>query len=468
MSNRLFVPVGLLMIVLAGCGGSDHSQVASSPAPSLPDGAAPPPPPPPPPAPAAPAADAPPSEVVGHEPAVAVPPDEPGMDTPPGKRDAEGPAPAEPGPDHRAMEGLEGEMDRPRVPDVPIEDTTLLGRARQALVEGRFPDGIALLQAAALAEEEAANEVLNTLRWSPVLKRPMLAARWGGAVLVPGMPVQAPARQEAGGEGGGRAGGSAGGPMKLWHDAVGLPLFQALERRIAEGAFGRWLSAELVAPARGATPPAGQPPHVPHRQFDELAEGPPEMAAGAHGNPALRGILMTQVATLSDAKRWAADQQIDVLMTVALALRPGSLRGNVQTSLSMKAYDVAKNQEIWSSRDLSSRRVEAAIAGDRADEDPARDFVDDVLKYVDESLQLADMPKLDPTVVARRAAALAAEEHADPLPALVELRYYLAKGLLDASALRAHYTAILGPQDGAELSAGNLEQRRQVVEGLLP
>ena len=396
-----------------------------------------------------------------------VQPDESGMDTPPGGRDAEGGALVEPGPDHGAMEGLEGEMDRPHVPDVPIEDTTLLGRARQALVEGRFPDGIALLQAAALAEDEAAEEVLNTLRWSPVLKRPKLTMRWGVAVLVPGLPGQAPARQEAGGEGGSSTGGGAGGPMKLWHDAVGLPLFQALERRIAEGAFGRWLSAELVASTHSATQRAGQP-HVPQRQLDEPAEGPPEMAAGAHGNPALRGILMTQAATLSDAKRWAADQQIDVLLTVAVALRSGSLRGNVQTSLSMKAYDVAKNQEIWSSRDLSSRRVEAAIAGDRADEDPARDFVDDVLKYVDESLQLTDMPKLDPTVVARRAVALAAEEHADPLPALVELRYYSAKGLLDASALRAHYTAILGPQDGAELSAGNLEQRRQVVEGLLP
>ncbi len=373
-----------------------------------------------------------------------------------------------------ALEFPEEMMDQPPELAAPAEAPTLFARARQTLMEGRFPEGIALLQAAALAEEEAAEEALDTLRWSPALKRPMLATRWGIVVLAGGLPGGAlpggpPGNPEMGhAAGGGAAPGAAGaaGIMEFWHHAVGLPLVQGLEARVAEGAFGHWLRGEALQ-AQAASRPLGHAPQGDPRQFDEFGEGAAAMSAPGRDGQQARGMLATLAANLSEAKRWAADHQLDVLMTISVTPGSAVLRGRLQTSFAIKLYDVAKDEELWSSRSLGSRRVEAALSDTRSKDDPAQDFVNDVLNYIDQNLRLTDMPKLDSTVVARRAAALAAGQHDDPLPALVELRYYMAKGLLDASTLREHFTTILGAQDGAELASGNLEQRRQVVEALL-
>ncbi len=375
----------------------------------------------------------------------------------------------------------------PAVPAEPAAPPTLLSRARQSIGSDRFDEGLALLQAAAVVEDEAAAEVLETLSWSPALKRPMLVTRWGIALLTGGMPIGVPMGTQPGArppmgapggpphgqhggehfqpEGGGGMGQGVGGPVEFWHHAIGLPLVQALEARVADGAFGRWLSAELQR--HGTAEPAGQPPFRGPEHFDEMAveHAPGHMPADT--GQSVRGMLVTQVATLNDAKRWAEEQELDVLLTVSVTLHTGSLRGPLQTNLAVKIYDVARNQELWSSRTLNSRRVEASLAGARAGDNPAQDFVDDLLKFVDQNLHLAEMPTLDPSVVARRAQTLAAQKHENPLPALVELRYYASKGLLDEATLREHFSAILGPQDGAELSAGDAEQRRQAVEALL-
>lgn len=486
MSNRLSVLTLLLVILLAGCGGGDRtSQAPGVPAPSIPDGGAPPPPPPP--APAAPAADLPAPEVAAGESETTVPPDEHDPE------DSAAHAGDETVAAETAREFHDDAMDRPPRFDAPeelhepVEDTTLFTRARQTLLEGRFPEGLAMLQAAALAEEEAAEEVFPTLQWSPALKRPMLATHWGIAVLTTGLPGGAHSGGQTGNRpqerlrdegppamahdaGVGAASGvvGAGGTVEFWHHAVGLPLVQGLQARVAEGAFGHWLSKELALQPHGAARAPGRPPVGAPDQFEELGEGPAAATPAPQSGQHLRGISVTQAANLGEARSWATGQEVDILLTVSVTLNPAAVRGRLQTNFAVKIYDVAKNQELWSSRALSSRRVEVALAEPGARENPAKDFLDNVFQYVDQNLRLTDMPKLDSTVVARRAAALAAEQHTDPLPALLELRYYVARGLLDASALRQHYTAILGAHDGAELSAGNLEQRRQVVEALMP
>lgn len=466
MSSRHLVLLFLLAVV-AGCGSGDRtSQAPALPAPPVQDGAAPPPPPPPP-APGAPAPDPSVPEVADEEPEMAVPP---GDDAP---EDAPVVGP-ESETNGAALEFPDERMDQPAELEAPAEAPTLFSRARQTLIEGRFPEGLALLQAAALAEEEAAEEALNTLRWSPALKRPMLATRWGIVVLTGGLPGGAlaggppgnPEMGHAAGEGAAAGAAGAAGVMVFWHHAVGLPLVQGLEARVSEGAFGHWLRGEALQ-AQGAARPLAHAPHADPPQFDEFGEGAAAMAAPTRNGQQVRGMLATLAATLGDAKRWAADHQLDVLMTISVTPGSAVLRGRLQTNFAVKLYDVAKDEELWSSRSLGSRRVEAALADTRSKDDPAQDFVNDVLNYIDQNLRLTDMPQLDSKVVARRAAALAAGRHDDPLPALVELRYYVAKGLLDASTLREHFTTILGRQDGAELASGNLEQRRRVVEALL-
>lgn len=490
-------PVTIVLILLlwsAGCGGNDPQQHAGGSTPSTEV------------APAAPAPPPPPAPSLPPEQPAAAPTESPEVDEVP---QVEAPAPsgeemvpgeAMPPEVGGELEFMNGVVEGSQQPGAPTEPPTLLARARQSLGAERLDDGIELLQAAAVAEGEAATEVLDTLSWSPALKRPMLVTRWGIALLTGGMPGGIPMGGQPGNQmrggpsphqeghggfhhGGGQpgAGGAGfqheppgemgpgaaagGGPVAFWHHAVGAPLVQALEARVAEGAFGHWLSNDLQRPAADA--PAGPPPFQGQEHFEEMAPGHVPEHVPANSGPPVRGMLATHVATLDDAKRWAEEQELDVLLTISVALHTGSLRGPPQTNLVVKVHDVARNQELWSSRPLNSRRVEAALAGARAGENPAQEFLEDLLKFVDENLHLAEMPELDPAVVARRAQALAARKHANPLPALVELRYYASKGLLDETALREHYKAILGPRDAAELTEGDLEQRRQVVEALL-
>ncbi len=496
MSHRLSALIGLLVIVLVGCGRDDRPSPASVPPAESPDAAGgAPPPPPPPPAPVGDTPDAPAFEDPDDQPEM---PADPEMAVPPEHNDVQPGMAPEAGDGMRRLEGAEAEMaGEPAAPDTP----TLLARAREALGQGRWQEGMALLRAAAVAEEEAAEEVLDTLRWSPALQRPMLVTRWGIAVLS-GIPAGTPQRGQMGrghapqphahGAGGQRmppgrhpvhpgghqhqpphAGGhpgagregapapGAGGPLEFWHHVVGLPLAQGLERLVAEGTFGHWLVVDHSAPQRHAAGAAGE-----HRH-DEFGAAQHGMGAPGHGSSSLQGIATTQASDLNDAKRWAADNEIDVLLTVAMAIAPGSFRGVPQTTLTVKIYDVARDDELWSSRPLNSRRVQAALAGARSDGNPAQEFLESLGKYVKQNLRLQEMPALDAAVVARRAQSLAAQEHRDPLPALLELRYYAAEGLLDEPALQEHYATILGPQDGAALSAGDVEQRRQVVEALL-
>ncbi len=493
-------PIAIVLTLLlwsAGCGGNDPQprDGGSTPSAEVAPGAPAPPPPPPPAAPslppeeaAAPATE--PSEV--DEVAELEEKDPSGEELLPGEA-----LPPEAGGE---LEFMNGVVEGPRQPNESVEPPTLLARALQSLGEERLADGIALLQAAAVAEGENAAEVLDTLSWSPALKRPMLVTRWGVALLTGGVPGGIPVGRQPGnrmhggqnpqqeGHGGfhrgggqpaaggagfqheqpggmGAGAGAGGGPVAFWHHAVGSPLVQALEARAAEGAFGHWLSSDLQPQA--AMSPAGEPPLHGQEHFEAMApEHVPERMP-ANAGSLVRGMLATQVATLDDAKRWAEQQGLDVLLTVSVTLHTGSFRGPPQTNLVIKVHDVARNQELWSSRPLNSRRVEAALAGVRAGENPAKEFVEDLLRFVDQNLHLEEMPGLDAAVVARRAKALAARKHADPLPALVELRYYAGKGLLDETALREHYKAILGPQDAAELLDGDAEQRRQAVEALL-
>ena len=71
---------------------------------------------------------------------------------------------------------------------------------------------------------------------------------------------------------------------------------------------------------------------------------------------------------------------------------------------------------------------------------------------------------LDKYLLKARADVLSAAHHANPLPALMELRCYQFRKLLTAEAIGKHFAKIVGEKDGPVLAAGSEGERKQIVE----
>ena len=84
--------------------------------------------------------------------------------------------------------------------------------------------------------------------------------------------------------------------------------------------------------------------------------------------------------------------------------------------------------------------------------------------YMDGNLALTDMPPLTADVVRERGATLAAAQYVNPLPVLLELRYYEFRKLLTGEENSGFFTKIVGPEEGPRLATGPVEQRKEIVQ----
>ena len=418
-----------------------------------------------------------------------------------------------------------------------LPGAALLAQARRAFSGHRDKQAVAYLLADAVVRGD--EEVLGTLRWSPGLKRPMLTTRWGVAIqtaLSPemlgalagvaadllggqnpqgmppgvergfegeGMPGVPPGRQGPGGEGPGRTAGN--NPLQLWQAAIGQPMVERLQTRVAEGYFSDWFNQTAEAPATPQARPQGNfqgqpgmPPGVgmegmgPEFQEGIPMEGPPgpvgmqqfpggppmegpRQFPGPGMGPAgakasgLPGFAMLGLAPDSDeALALAAKEEVDLLLLAVIRAKVARSRGQKQTSLTLRILNVENGDELWTSKSLTDTRVIGAERAGKAAADPVGDLLDDLLKYVDGNLRLVDMPPISPEVAQRRAAILSGKQYENPLQALVELRYYEWKKLLTPEELSEHYAKIVGPQDGPRLATGTEQERQAIVQQWLP
>jgi hypothetical protein len=84
--------------------------------------------------------------------------------------------------------------------------------------------------------------------------------------------------------------------------------------------------------------------------------------------------------------------------------------------------------------------------------------------FVDDQLAVKEMPELTPEVVRQRGEALAEGQYSNPLPVLLELRYYEFKKLLKPEEISAFFAKIVGADEGPRLATGPIEQRKEVVQ----
>ena len=302
-------------------------------------------------------------------------------------------------------------------------DADRVAAARRQLAEGQAAEARAGLQAAGVSRTD--EEVLASLRWCEARKRPALMTRIG-------MVIQA------------RMTSQPGPQLQFWHATVGQPLLDELEARFARGDFGEWYVEAIRDASPKAPAPVQRRPGQPGRP---AAAAPPLLAAGG----------LESLGLLDDDVLWdvAEQRRLDFLIVARIAVNRAAagLRA-AESSLIVRIFDVEGRRTIFESDMLSSTRVVGSMRTGGSVADPAGDAVRQIVQYIDQEIVLAPMPPIAPAVAQRRAEALAARSHDNPLPSLLELRYYQWKGFLTPERLAECYMRILGPAVGPAVARG--------------
>ncbi len=334
----------------------------------------------------------------------------------------------------RALFTASGKEDQVRVEALEIKPgekktgfADLVGRAKDAMLHLREEEGLRFLMAEAVVHDSP--QVLGSLRWSPGLKRPVLVCRWGIA-LESTIKV-------------------SDEDMRLLRHAVGEPVVFPIEKRIREGDFGDWF-AELAEVDK-------------KDMFQEGGEGLEE-PTGPKRQP---GIILGGLIDAEQTKSLARKEGLDVLLIASLSKQkfPGK---RIQSALTFRLYDVEKDTVIYRTEPLRITQVLMAMRHGESAVNPIDELLENLIRFVDAKLCLKNMPPLTRPQVQNRARSLVNHQYDNPLPALMELRYYAWKNLLTPDELARCYGMIVGETNGPILAKGNKTERLKVIRQWLP
>jgi hypothetical protein len=330
------------------------------------------------------------------------------------------------------------------------------GDAQRAYFHGRHQDGKRFLQASLIASDD--DEIWKSVRYSPLLERPVAALSWGiGLQKVDKVPphVMAMIRsQQNSGGGGGNAEGGAD-PALLAQPGEAAP----------GGDEGG--GVQLARPETDAPP--------------ELREYTGDIGSRVMGSlPA--GGLERLLGTLPEGQTWGKPVEFvgvgeDLKEVISLARQQGmdvaavavvtiSLRGRiVDASLSVRLIDVATEKRLWTSPTLNSNQVKVAMA---RGQDPASEMLEEMKGYLESKFELIERPALDKEKVKQRLEKLVSDNTESPLPLLLETRFYQRQGAITVKEAEEYYRSLVGLEESAAMASGTEDQRRQIIQRYLP
>jgi hypothetical protein len=265
---------------------------------------------------------------------------------------------------------------------------------------------------------------------------------------------------------------------------VGTKLVAALKERIEAGEYGplyKDLAEEIArpadpadpnnpqaAPAGYAPPGAGYAPESGRPGISGFSGRPPDGIAGAEGaagaqaaetkeGPTSLGLAVVwlgKATAKEELAKLAQEANVDLLITYEITLRVVQRTGFVNNSTKIRITNPRREKEepIF----ISAGLVNQAVMLDRQKEkkdDPVEKEVGRAIEALDKVCKPAPFPALNTDVVKRRVAALVAEKPADPLPAVVEARYYVVKGLLSEEEMNSAAVDLLGQARHAQMIA---------------
>ncbi len=304
--------------------------------------------------------------------------------------------------------------------------------ASWAMTFSRSQDAVAMLRADLLTHDDRA--ILDGVKWSPALKRPLMLVQWAYGAEMNGQGDSGPANLHPKGAAPPRQDRNKANDHRLAQQLktltgdIGNWLTLGLQTRVEAGSFGDW------GPDSRRTP------------FEH------------------RGVTLLEVAPVEILIESARAERADALMCFSLTSNRIS-NGKATTTAIVQLYDVTTGEKLWESKPISNAKL---LSARRQGKDLAAGFAETVLEFIDDEIVLREVPELTSVQAKQRLKAIAAGLEKDPLASLVELRYLELSGLVAKTTARKGMAKILGAEDAERLVSEDEQLRRQSIEKLVP
>jgi hypothetical protein len=282
------------------------------------------------------------------------------------------------------------------------------------------------------------------------------------------------AMQQAGdGSAGKGANGEGDEQLDYYTGDFGTQFLSALEQRIKAGDYG--LIYKEIAKEMSRRPRRPVDPNNPQGSADNPPADPPTApdggpGSGHGGKPAaeqgegqelgLAVIWIGKADNKDELNKLVKDANIDVLVTYEISLTPSKVNTFVNNKTKLRITGTKKEEMLFVSSTLENRAVsqereKEKKTSKKGDDDDAVDReVNRAIEALDKICKVQPIPAaLTAEVVKRRIESLIAEKPEDPLPALVEARFYVAKGLLPQEDFYHAAETMLGGAEYAKLVA---------------
>jgi hypothetical protein len=270
--------------------------------------------------------------------------------------------------------------------------------------------------------------------------------------------------------------GTGKGDLFFHTGNFGSKLLEVLGQRIAAGEYGaiyKDISEEMSRAGIDPNNPGGDPnnPGTPDggpggaafgragvdggQQPDGVPGEPGAAGAEGAGGPKPLGLAVVwlgKATSKEEASRLAEAAQVDILVTYEIEVRLARNSEFVNNTTLLRIASVRKGEPIFASKEINNRTVATARG---LKEDPVEKEVARAIEALDKVCKVAPLPALTPEQVKARIASLVAEKPANPLPVVVEARYYVAKGLLPEAELFTTAVAAMGEAEYARLIANS-------------
>ena len=359
-----------------------------------------------------------------------------------------------------------------------------------------------------LASDGEAAELLKQVRWSPGAHRPTTAVRFGVGIdlkapttLTDIRPVghsQAAANNPSGGGSGSMMGmgmpgaaPAAAGAGKTFGDMTGKfgeELVSAFDAAWDSGSLSlAFRDVEAIAPKAavannamngmagmggmsgmtgmgGAMMSGGMPPGMSGAPATPAvaADGALRLKATA-GTAIVPGLTYLGTGSQTELIAKAETEQIDYLFVFDVSVKVQ--RGAVFNDTRMRLIGVSDATSIGTTSQVNNLKYDREVAMKGENDELAKQIAN-VFKKV-ETVQLTDLPKLEPVHAQSRIKSLLAKEPKETLQVLLETRLFHSLGLLDDEQRDAAFQLAL-PGTGVVFIAGPIEDREAVLDPLLP
>jgi len=295
---------------------------------------------------------------------------------------------------------------------------------------------------------------------------------------------------------GGDGAGTRSGELAFHTGEFGTKLVEAIAARISAGEYGAVYKEISEGMSRPATPDPNNPgdpnaagagaPGAPGAFGGDGGPGlgrgrvPGGLAGAAPGGEGAGGegaavagsaqplglciVWLGKVTSKEEAARLAQEAKVDILATYEIDVKLARNSNFVNNTTLLRITPTKKGEPIFASKALNNLQV---VNQKQATENPVDKEITRAMEALDKVCKAAPLPALTAEQVKGQLARLVAEKPADPLPVIVEARYYVAKGLLPEADMTAAAIGLMGEAEFARLIVSAPEAKGQIVGAAL-